>query len=106
MSETRCYAPDCDGIAELGSIHCWRHIAPDDDWVERLRGGDRTAEEAEPPRLVPGMRVRIMVGRFAGMVGRLTGLGPELAGVDLGVAIDGGNGIVSVPVSALREVQR
>ncbi|MBE1876166.1 hypothetical protein [Myceligenerans pegani] len=36
----RCYAPDCDGIAELGEAYCWQHVGSD-DWVERLRRGER-----------------------------------------------------------------
>ncbi|GAB3165903.1 hypothetical protein GCM10027059_24170 [Myceligenerans halotolerans] len=49
--------------------------------------------------------VLITSGRFAGQVGRLLAKGRERVGVDLGIAIDGGNGIVSVPVSAVREVE-
>ncbi|GAB3172737.1 hypothetical protein GCM10027059_42640 [Myceligenerans halotolerans] len=59
------------------------------------------AEEATALRWV-----LITSGRFAGQIGRLLGQGPERAGVDLGVDIDGGSGIVSVPVSAVREVER
>ncbi|GAB3165900.1 hypothetical protein GCM10027059_24160 [Myceligenerans halotolerans] len=40
ISETRCYAPDCPGIAELGEAYCWEHVGVD-DWVERLRRGQR-----------------------------------------------------------------
>jgi hypothetical protein len=49
--------------------------------------------------------VLITSGRFAGATGRLLGAGMERVVVDLGVPIDGGNGIVSVPVSAVREVE-
>ncbi|WP_460705987.1 hypothetical protein [Myceligenerans halotolerans] len=52
------------------------------------------------------MTVVITSGRFVGMTGRLLARGPERAGVDLGVPIDGGNGIVTVPVSTVREVER
>lgn len=50
--------------------------------------------------------VLIVAGRFAGVVGRLLGSGAQRATVDLGVPIDGGSGVVVVPVSAVREVRR
>lgn len=40
LSETQCYARDCVGIAELGEAYCWEHVG-EDDWVERLRRGQR-----------------------------------------------------------------
>ncbi|WP_460703665.1 hypothetical protein [Myceligenerans halotolerans] len=51
-------------------------------------------------------QVRIVTGRFAGQSGRLVGSGPERATVDLGVDIDGGSGVVVVPVSAVREAEK
>ncbi|MBE1876167.1 hypothetical protein [Myceligenerans pegani] len=62
--------------------------------------------DAERATLTPNAHVVITSGRFAWMAGRLTGTSAERAGVDLGVSIDGGNGIVSVPVWAVREVER
>ncbi|GAB4084032.1 hypothetical protein GCM10028784_06620 [Myceligenerans cantabricum] len=101
LSETRCYAPDCDQIAEIAEAYCWQHVGAD-DWVERLRRGERTTAEAGRETLMPGMRVQIAVGRFAGAPGRLIAAGPERAAVDLGVAIDGGNGVIVVPVSTVQ----
>jgi hypothetical protein len=59
---------------------------------------------AEQAPSAPGVRVVILAGRFAGEAGRLTGVGPKSATVDLGKAIDGGSGVVVVPVGAVREV--
>lgn len=50
--------------------------------------------------------VQILRGRFAGKSGRLLGTGQGRATVDLGVAIDGGSGVVVVPASDVREVGR
>jgi hypothetical protein len=50
--------------------------------------------------------VLITTGRFAGENGRLITAGKDRAAVDLGRAIDGGSGIVSVPISDVREVER
>lgn len=50
--------------------------------------------------------VQITCGRFAGRSGRLLGTGEGRATVDLGVAIDGGSGVVLVPVADVREVER
>lgn len=50
--------------------------------------------------------VQITAGRFAGKSGRLLGTGQGRATVDLGVPIDGGGGVVVVPVSDVREVER
>lgn len=61
---------------------------------------------AERATLTSGVTVQIVAGRFAGMSGRLTEPGSERTVVDLGVPIDGGSGLVSVPVSAVREVER
>jgi transcription antitermination factor NusG len=65
-----------------------------------------TAAADGQARLTPDMRVRIMVGRFAGESGRLLSAGPESATVDLGVAIDGGNGIVVVPTSEIQGIEQ
>ncbi|MBL0886194.1 hypothetical protein [Myceligenerans indicum] len=101
LSETRCYARDCDQLAEIGEAYCWQHVGAD-DWVERLRRGERATAEVEQVKLTPGMRAQITAGRFAGEPGRLIAAGSQWVTVDLGVAIDGGNGVVTVPVSAVR----
>lgn len=63
-------------------------------------------EAAAQVTLTAGMRVRIVAGRFTGESGRLLSPGQGWATVDLGVAIDGGSGIVVVPVSAVQEVDQ
>ncbi|GAB3162779.1 hypothetical protein GCM10027059_15990 [Myceligenerans halotolerans] len=40
ISDSPCYEPGCDGIAELGEAYCWQHVGAD-DWAERLRRGER-----------------------------------------------------------------
>lgn len=50
--------------------------------------------------------VLIVDGRFAEERARLLGAGSEWATVDLGRPVDGGSGVVLVPVSAVREVEQ
>lgn len=67
------------------------------------RDDERCTPGSEAHYWPPPTQVDIVEGRFAGRDGRLLGYGTELATVDLGVPIDGGSGVVVVPVSAVRE---